>query len=287
MAALKKAEATKINSHADMLDLYWREIKNNKPLSRKDEVELFEKVRTGDTEAVDQLVKANLRFVVSVAREYCAEDGPMLMDLIAEGNVGLMRAIETFDETRGFKFITYAVWWIRQAMRKSMHGSHRAMRLPASHINDLQLVEKEASLLSQRLGRTPTYEEIAEQVEIGEERLHNALEAGVSDMSFDAPLFDDEETTLVTMLAVEEPANDELEEEALKETLQESLEVLSEREFHIVQSYFGLNGAEEQTLEEIGREQGVTRERVRQLRNRALEKMRGEFGDLLLELSAN
>jgi len=287
MAALKKAETTKVNSHSDVLDLYWKEIKNNQPLGREEEVILFQKVRAGSREAVDKLVKANLRFVVSVAREYCAEDGPMLMDLISEGNVGLMRAIETFDETRGFKFITYAVWWIRQAMRKSMHGSHRAMRLPASHINDLQLVEKEASSLSQQLGRTPTYKEIAEQVEIGEERLHNALEAGVSDMSFDAPIFDDEETTLVTILAVEEPASDGLEEEALQETLKESLEVLSEREFQIVQSYFGLNGTEAQTLEEIGQKEGVTRERVRQLRNRALDKMRGQFGDLLLELSAN
>lgn len=287
MAALRKAEATKINRHSDVLDLYWKEIKDNQPLGRKEEVALFQQVKAGNRDAVEELVKANLRFVVSVAREYCAEDGPMLMDLISEGNVGLMRAVETFDETRGFKFITYAVWWIRQAMRKSLHGNHRALRLPASHINDLQLVEKEASSLSQQLGRTPTYDEIVEQVEIGEERLHNALEAGVSDMSLDAPLFDDEETTLVTMLAVEEPVSDGMEEEALRETLQESLGVLSEREFQIVQSYFGLNGTEEQTLEEIGQELGVTRERVRQLRNRALGKMRGQFGDLLLELSAN
>ena len=287
MAALNGLEKTRINSHGDLLDLYWREIKDNEPMNRREEMEIFSRVRAGDQDAVEALVKANLRFVVSVAREYCQEDGPLMMDLIAEGNMGLMRAIKTFDETRGFKFITYAVWWIRQAMRKSLHAQHKATRLPASHINDLQLVEKETAALSQELGRHPTFEEIAERVELGLERLHNALEAGVGDLSLDAPVFEDEDTSVMAMFAAEEEGTDGVEEEALMQTLQESLEVLSEREFVIIQSYFGLNGAEAMTLEQIGQELGVTRERVRQLRNRALEKMRAQYGDLLLELSAN
>jgi RNA polymerase primary sigma factor len=287
MTTLRNAGSARISTHADLLELYWKEIRENEPLSREEEAELFREVKGGNQEAVEKLVEANLRFVVSVAREYCPEDGPALMDLIAEGNMGLMRAIKTFDETRGFKFITYAVWWIRQAMRKMLHNYDRSMRLPSSHVNDLQLIEKEAAILSQELGRNPTFDEIAERVEMGPERLHNALEAGTSDMSLDAPLFAEEETSLMAVFPVEDAASSEIEEEKLMQTLQESLEILSERELMIVQTYFGLNGAEAKTLEEIGRELGVTRERVRQLRNRALAKMRAQFGDLLLELSVN
>jgi RNA polymerase primary sigma factor len=174
MNTLNRIDKTGIDPHLDSLELYWREIKDNEPLDRQEEVELFTRVRAGDQAAVETLVKANLRFVVSVAREYCQDDGPVLMDLIAEGNMGLMRAIRTFDETRGFKFITYAVWWIRQAMRKSLHTQYQAVRLPASHTNDLQLIDKETAILSQELGRSPTFAEIAERVELGPERLHNA-----------------------------------------------------------------------------------------------------------------
>ena len=287
MNTLNSTEKMPANGRPLSIDIYWNEIKSKEPLSRREEGELFVRVQAGDQQAVERLVEANLRFVVGVAREYCREDGPMLMDLIAEGNMGLLRAIKTFDQTRGFKFITYAVWWIRQAMRKTLQVWRKAARLPASHINDWHRLEKETALLSQELGRTPTFEEIAERASLGTERLHNALEASLSDLSLDAPLFDDEQVPMLALFPAEGSSEVEVEEEALRQALQESLGILSDRELLVVQAYFGLNGAETKTLEQIGQELGVTRERVRQLRNRALGKMRTQFGDLLLELSAN
>lgn len=283
----RRIKAPPVDSHTDLLDLYWREIKDNPPLTRKQEVALFKRVRAGDEAAVNELVEANLRFVVSVAREFSQNDGPTLMDLIAEGNMGLLRAIQTFDETRGFKFITYAVWWIRQAMRRMLHAQHKAARVPPSHLQDLQMLEREAGALGQQLGRSPTIDELVAQVDLAPERVSNAMAAAQRDMSLDAPVSDDQETSLLALLADPENGTTAIEEEALMETLRESLQVLNRRELQIVEWYFGLNGAKARTLEEIGQELDVTRERVRQLRNRALGKMREHYGEQLLELSAN
>ena len=189
-------------SSNNILDLYWQEIKDNQPLKRREESEIFVLIRQGDEEALEKLINANLRFVVRVAREYCPQDGPLLMDLIAEGNMGLIKAVHKFDETRGFKFITYAVWWIRQAILKALPRDFRAARLPMSHIHDLHAVEKGMAVLSQDLGRKPTLFEIADQMEMTPDRLRNAMAADQRDMSFDAPLFEDEGTPTIEAFAV-------------------------------------------------------------------------------------
>ena len=166
-------------------ELYWREIKNAQPLSRADEVRLFKRARQGDEEARQQIIQANLRFVVSVARNY-RDYGMTFGELISEGNVGLLEAVKRFDENRGFKFITYAVWWIRQAILKALAEQSRITRPPRSQIDDLQKVDKVASSLSQELGRSPTYNEIAATVDISAQRTHNATEVAQQDLSFDA-----------------------------------------------------------------------------------------------------
>lgn len=268
-------------------DLYWRDIKDAEPLSREKEVEFFQRAKAGDEKARQALVLANLRFVVSVARDY-KDYGLSLIELISEGNVGLMEAVKRFDETRGFKFITYAVWWIRQAILKALAEQGKIARPPMSQINDLQKIEKESGLLAQKLGRAPTFEELAARVDISVERTRNAFAVGQQDVSLDAPAFPDEETSLVQIFASDEIGIDErFVDNEMRDTVTACLGVLDERECQIVRSYFGLDDSEPMTLEEIGDALGVTRERVRQLRNRAMEKMKAECGELLMEFSHN
>jgi RNA polymerase primary sigma factor len=268
-------------------DLYWRDIKDAEPLSREKEVEFFQLAKAGNEKARQALVFANLRFVVSVARDY-KDYGLSLIELISEGNVGLMEAVKRFDETRGFKFITYAVWWIRQAILKALAEQGKIARPPMSQINDLQKIEKESGLLAQQLGRVPTFEEIADRVDISAERTRNAFEVSQQDVSLDAPAFPDEETSLVQVFASNEAPIDEcFVDSEMRDTVTGCLDVLDDRELQIVRAYFGLDNSEPQTLEEIGDAMGVTRERIRQLRNRALEKMKAECGGLLMEFSHN
>ncbi len=271
----------------DPIELYWRDIKDAQPLSRKDEVVYFQRAKAGDEDARQVLVQANLRFVVSVAREY-KDYGLSLIELISEGNVGLLEAVKRFDETRGFKFITYAVWWIRQAILKALAEQGKIARPPMSQINDLQKIEKETGALSQVLGRIPTFEEIAAKVDISIERTRNALVVAQQDVSLDAPAFLDEDTALMQVFVADQDGVDESFERAqMQETVIACLGVLDPREHHIVRAYFGLDDTEPLTLEEIGDALGVTRERVRQLRNRALEKMKAQCGELLVEFSSN
>jgi RNA polymerase primary sigma factor len=271
----------------DPIELYWRDIKSAKPLSREREIELFKRMRAGDDKARQDLVTANLRFVVSVAREY-KDYGLSLIELISEGNFGLLEAVKRFDETRGFKFITYAVWWIRQAILKALAEQGKIARPPMSQLNDLQKIEKEIRLLSHQLGRVPTFEEIAGNVDISRARARNALNVGQQDISFDAPAFPEENTTLLSAFSIAQEGADETFEKAqMGEALQGCLKVLDEREYQIICAYFGLENLRAMTLEEIGETLGITRERVRQLRNRALIKMRTQCGDSLIEFSNN
>ena len=269
------------------VEAYWRDIQHFQPLSRQRETELVVKARAGDERAMHQMVEANLRFVVSIAKEYNGR-GLSFVELISEGNVGLIEAVKRFDETRGFKFITYAVWWIRQAILKALAEQGKIARPPMSQINDLQKVEKESGFLAQQLGRVPTFEEIADRVDISVERTRNAFEVSQQDVSLDAPAFPDEETSLVQVFASNEASIDErFVDSEMRETVTACLGVLDDREYQIVRAYFGLDNSEPQTLEEIGDAMGVTRERIRQLRNRALEKMKAECGGLLMEFSQN
>ena len=272
----------------EAVELYWKEIKDTQPLSRSQEFELFTRSKAGDEAARQQIITANLRFVVSVARDY-KDYGLSLVELISEGNVGLLEAVKRFDETRGFKFITYAVWWIRQAILKALAEQGKIARPPMSQINDLQKIEKETSALSQILGRSPTYTEIAEHVDISAQRTRNAMVVSQQDISFDAPAYPDEDTPLQAVFASPEEAGIEelFEENEMHMTISNCLLVLDERETMIVRAYFGLGDSEPKTLEEIGHDLGVTRERIRQLRNRALDKLRDSCGDLLGEFSRN
>ena len=272
----------------ESIDAYWNNIRRSSPLPRKREAELMQAVRGGDQEALQELVTANLRFVVSVAKNYTGY-GLTLIELISEGNVGLLEAVRRFDETRGFKFITYAVWWIRQAILKALAEQSKAVRPPMSQINDLQKVDKQTGQLTQELGRNPTMEELAERAEISMERTRNALEVGQRDFSFDAPLHEeDEENTLLAVYAAEDSSLEEqLEVNALHAAIDTCLDVLDERENRIICAYFGLQEREPMTLEQIGATLGLTRERVRQLRDRALQKIRAQCGDVLVEFSRN
>jgi RNA polymerase primary sigma factor len=281
MAGLYEAGAT------NPVELYWRDIKDTQPLSRKQEVELFRKVRQGDEGARQQLIEANLRFVVSVAREY-KDYSLSLVELISEGNVGLLEAVKRFDEERGFKFITYAVWWIRQAILKALAEQGKIARPPMSQINDLQKLEKLNGRLSQELGRAPTFDELTERVDISKERTRNAYDASKQDVSFDAPAYPDESTPLLAVFGDEgEGADVTFERDRMNRTVKQCLQTLGEREHLILSAYFGLDGGAPMTLEQIGNELGVTRERVRQLRNRALNKLRDCGGDMLLDFSNN
>ena len=271
----------------NLAELYWRDIKNSEPLSRQREVELFTRLHAGDERARQELVTANLRFVVSVARSYM-NYGMSLVELISEGNIGLLEAIRRFDETRGVKFITYAVWWIRQAILRALGENGKAARPPMSQINDLIKVRRESDLLTQSLGRSPTREEIAANAAISPTRVQTALEVGQQALSPDAPVFADEGATLSSVLPAEqEGVEEQVEKTEMEHVLHACLQVLDARESRIMRAYFGLGNIEPQTLEEIGDTLGITRERVRQLRNRALNKLRRHGGDALAEFSAN
>ena len=270
----------------DLVESYWRDIRNYEPLSRAEEAQLVRRARAGDTAAADAMVTANLRFVVTVAKKYTSY-GMSFSELIAEGNCGLLEAVKRFDETRGFKFITYAVWWIRQAILKALAEGSKAARPPMSQVNDLQKVERTSTSLTQKLGRIPSTEERAEEACISLGRTRNALELSRADLSLDAPVYGEDGSLQSLFAGIGESFEVVMEQEDLNSALRDCFNILDEREDLILRSYFGLEDDRPMTLEQIGRVLGLTRERVRQLRDRALQKVRTEYGDLLLELSSN
>jgi RNA polymerase primary sigma factor len=288
MATVKTSSTLHSNRYpASPTDVYWRDIQHYQPLSRAEEMQLTKKARAGDQEAMHCLVNANLRFVVSIAKGY-TNFGLSFIELVSEGNWGLIEAAKRFDETRGFKFITYAVWWIRQAILKALAEQSKAARPPMSQINDLQKIEKNSGQLAQKLGRVPTQEEIAQRAQISIERTRNALELNQHDVSLDAPLYEGEEEPHSSVFAVEDGAVEEkMDHEELNKALRGCLDLLDRREEYIIRAYFGLEDYSSMTLEQIGYELNLTRERVRQLRDKALQKIRQHYGDLLLELSKN
>ena len=272
---------------ADLLKIYWRDIGQCEPLSREEERELVKCIKAGDEEATKKLVASNLRFVVSVAREYTGSGLP-LIELISEGNIGLIEAVPRFDETRGLKFITYAVWWIRQAIFKALDRTRKDVRPPVNHVYDLKKVERQTVALSQKLGRDPTFDEIVEGTGIGPLRVQNALAVSRREIPLDVPVYANEEESLVTaFLTANSDVEEEFEKAALAETLKSCLAVLDEREQQIICSYFGIGGREPMSLEKIGTALSLTRERIRQLRDRALGKMRAQYGEQLLDFSRN
>jgi RNA polymerase primary sigma factor len=258
------------------LDLYLHEINKTPLLTREQEQELARRIRKGDKGALDQLVKANLRFVVSIAKQY-ANQGLSLEDLINDGNLGLIKAAHRFDEKRGYKFISYAVWWIRQAMLQSLAEHSRIVRLPLNRAGTLYRIGKASRQLDQELGRTPTPEEIAKRLDISVDEVKDTMSIANTHVSLDDPYSNDQDdNALVDYLEDENAAmpDDETFEHALSDDMDKALDTLTDREKLILSLYFGIGGQEPLTLEEIGKKLGLTRERIRQIKEKAISRLR-------------
>ena len=257
------------------LDLYLREIGETPLINAKQEVKLAKRIKEGDQEALEELTKANLRFVVSVAKQY-QNQGLSLSDLINEGNIGLMKAGKRFDETRGFKFISYAVWWIRQAILQALAEQSRIVRLPLNRVGTLHKIGKISSSLEQEYGRVPSPSEIAKELELSAVEVSDTLKISNSHLSLDAPFSTSEDNSLMDVLEDEfQPAPDEaLLDESLRLEIERALDTLSRREAEVINLYFGLNHDKALTLEEIGARFNLTRERVRQIKEKAIRRLR-------------
>ena len=268
--------ATKKSSYEEgSLDQYLRDISIYPLISRDEEVRLAQRIRQSDQEALDKLVRSNLRFVVSVAKKY-QNQGVSLADLINEGNLGLIRAAHKFDETKGIKFISYAVWWIRQAILQALAEQSRIVRVPLNRAGTLHRIGKRANALLQELGREATHKEIADGMEITEEEVAKTMSISQTHLSLDAPLTPGEDNKLLDYLPdnINPTPDEQTFEKALTESIEEALSHLKERESKILRLYFGLDDEEPMTLEQIGALLGITRERVRQIKEKALSRLR-------------
>jgi RNA polymerase primary sigma factor len=270
------------------LDQYLKEVSRHKLLTAQEEIVLGRRARQGDEDAVQQLVRSNLRFVISVAKKY-QNRGVTLIDLIQEGNVGLVTAARKFDPEQGVKFISYAVWWIRQAILSALANQGRAVRVPLNRASDLARIFRERERLKQELRRDPSTEELAEAAKLTPEIVESLQTLNAAEIRLDAPIGDSDDSQLVERFIVEEAYEPELavEERLLAEQIERALDTLTPRDARVLRLYFGLEGGHEHTLEEIGNMLGVTRERVRQLRDRALKRLReGDLGDALESFAA-
>jgi RNA polymerase primary sigma factor len=258
------------------LDLYLKEINNTPLLTREQERDLAKRIRKGEETALHALVKANLRFVVSIAKQY-VNQGLSLADLVNEGNLGLIKAAYRFDEKRGYKFISYAVWWIRQAMLQALAEQSRIVRLPLNRAGTLYRIGKAARQLDQELGRTPEVSEIAEKLKLPHDEVRDTMQIANSHLSLDASFSNDqEENSLVDYLADDnlESPDEQTYVNALSDDMQKALDTLTDRERQILSLYFGIEGEEPLTLEEIGKRMHLTRERIRQIKEKAILRLR-------------
>ena len=271
------------NRESASLDKYLQEIGREEMISVEEEVELAQRIRKGDRKALEKLTRANLRFVVSVAKQY-QNHGLSLPDLINEGNLGLIKAAEKFDETRGFKFISYAVWWIRQSILQAIAEQSRIVRLPLNQVGSVNKIIKVQHQLEQVNERRPSVDEIAAIVDLPEDKIEDALKVNTRHVSVDAPFADGEENSLLDVLPDDDSpmADDELVMESLRNEINRALLTLSERERHIIEAFFGINQPE-MTLEEIGDKFGLTRERVRQIKEKAIRRLRHNTKNKLLK----
>jgi RNA polymerase primary sigma factor len=266
------------NRESQSLDKYLQEIGKIELLSPEEEIELARKIRQGGPEgeaALEKLVKANLRFVVSVAKQY-QNQGLSLGDLINEGNLGLIKAAKRFDETRGFKFISYAVWWIRQSILQALAEQSRIVRLPLNRVGALNKISKKFSELEQRYEREPTPAEMAEELEMSITEIAETMRMSGRHLSIDAPFVHGEESRLLDILPNESqpPPDADLIHESLCYEIHQALQALPEREAAVIRYYFGVDGCPQLTLEEIGERLGLTRERVRQIKEKAIRRLR-------------
>ena len=263
------------NRETASLDKYLHEIGKVDLLTADQEVDLARKVRTGDNLALDKLIKANLRFVVSVSKQY-QNQGLTLPDLINEGNLGLIKAAKRFDETRGFKFISYAVWWIRQSILQALAEQARIVRLPLNKIGSINKINRALSELEQKFEREPSIDEISTALELAPNDIKEAMKCAGRHVSMDAPLTDGEDGDMYeVLLSKDNPSPDgTLLNDSLRKEIERALSSLTEREANIIKLYFGLNGKHPYTLEEIGEEFNLTRERVRQIKEKAIKRLK-------------
>ncbi len=263
------------NRETASLDKYLQEIGKVELITADEEVELAQRIKAGDQRALEKLTKANLRFVVSVAKQY-QNQGLTLPDLINEGNLGLIKAAQRFDETRGFKFISYAVWWIRQSILQALAEQSRIVRLPLNKIGSINKINKAYASLEQQHERPPSAEEIATKLEMSEMDVKEALRNSGRHVSMDAPLVEGEDSNLYDVLNSDDSPNpdDDLMVDSLRTEIERSLATLTPREGDVIRLYFGLNGQHPLTLEEIGEKFDLTRERVRQIKEKAIRRLK-------------
>ena len=271
------------NRESASLDKYLQEIGHEELLSVEEEVELAQKIKKGDRRALERLTRANLRFVVSVAKQY-QNQGLSLPDLINEGNVGLIKAAEKFDETRGFKFISYAVWWIRQSILQAIAEQSRIVRLPLNQVGSVNKINRELNKFEQEHERRPSVNEIADRIDLPEEKVEEAMKANNRHVSMDAPFADGEDNSLLDVLADNNMpmADKALVQESLRKEIDRAIDLLNDREQKVVRAFFGI-GSPEMTLEEIGDKYNLTRERVRQIKEKAIRRLRHNTKNKLLK----
>lgn len=271
------------NRESESLEKYLQEIGREELLSTDDEVELAQRIKKGDRKALEKLTKSNLRFVVSVAKQY-QNQGLSLSDLINEGNLGLIKAAEKFDETRGFKFISYAVWWIRQSILQAIAEQSRIVRVPLNQVGSVSKINRILSKFEQEFERRPSVDEISERVDIPEDKVDEAMMANARHVSVDAPFVDGEDNSLLDVLINDDApmADRQLVIESLRSEIAIVLQTLNDRERAVITAFYGI-GQQEMTLEEIGHKYGLTRERVRQIKEKAIRRLRGNTKNKLLK----
>lgn len=273
------------NRESQSLEKYLQEIGKVDLLTPEEEVELAQKIKQGDQDALEKLTKANLRFVVSVAKQY-QNQGLSLSDLINEGNLGLIKAAQRFDETRGFKFISYAVWWIRQSILQALAEQSRIVRLPLNKVGSLNKINKAFSALEQEFEREPSADELAEMLDIGIDEVETTLGVAARHVSVDAPFVDGEDNSLLDVLenALTPETDAKLHyNESLRKEIERSLSSLTDRQKAVIKLYFGIGVKHPLSLEDIGERFGLTRERVRQIKDKAINKLRSKTRSKLLK----
>ncbi|NQT76995.1 MAG: RNA polymerase sigma factor RpoD/SigA [Bacteroidetes bacterium] len=272
------------NRETASLDKYLQDIGKEELITAEEEVELAKKIHSGDQDALEKLTKANLRFVVSVSKQY-QNQGLSLPDLINEGNLGLIKAAKRFDETRGFKFISYAVWWIRQSILQALAEQSRLVRLPLNQVGSLNKIKKATSRLEQRFERAPLVDEIAELMELPEYKVDKAMKISTRYVSVDAPINQEEDTKFLDVFISDDvPKTDsDLMRESLNKEIQRSLATLTDKERDVINLYYGLGMAHGMTLEEIGAKFDLTRERVRQIKEKAIRRLKHTSRSKLLK----
>ena len=282
MRQLKITKAITNRENAS-LDKYLQEIGHEELISAEEEVELARRIKTGDRKALEKLTKANLRFVVSVAKQY-QNQGLSLPDLINEGNIGLLKAAEKFDETRGFKFISYAVWWIRQSILQAIAEQGRVVRLPLKQVGSVNRINKVLSKFEQENERRPSVDEIADKTDLPHEKIEDVLKVNTRQVSVDAPMADGDGTSMIDFMQSDSDSStdEELLKESLRAEIASALSVLNDRERNVIEAFYGINQPE-CTMEEIGKKYGLTRERVRQIREKAIRRLKQNTQNKMLK----